>query len=138
MSSGLPAVAAVAQPSAVGWIVGVVACGYQLAPAEGPVVGVSAGLTAGLAVPVVLFGAHALRVTGQDARSEPGVVCLAVAALGAGAAGSFGLGLVLGAAATGREFGAASDGADGEGSARGHGVGSQGWMVLSHAWAMRR
>ncbi|MEV7358193.1 hypothetical protein [Kitasatospora sp. NPDC091276] len=102
-------------------VVWVVAGGGQLAAGQRPVVGVLAWLAAGLPVAVGLVGAHALRVAPEDTGAEAGTVLLAVAALGPGATGAVGLGLVSGAAAAGGEVGAAGDGANGEYATSGHG-----------------
>lgn len=63
------------------WVVGVQASGNQGPPAERPVVGMHARLTARLAVPVLLVGAHAARVTDKDSRTEALLVLLTVAPL---------------------------------------------------------
>ena len=53
----------------------------ELAPAEWPVVGVHAGLTARFTVVVRLVGAHALRIAGEDDGTEAGLVLAVVASL---------------------------------------------------------
>lgn len=53
----------------------------QLAPAEWPVVCVHAALAARRAVAVLLFGAHARWVAGEDGWAEAGLVPSAVASL---------------------------------------------------------
>lgn len=62
-------------------IVRVLALGDELAPAEWPVVGVHAGLAARCIVSVVLVGAHAAWVAGEDGWPEAALVLLAVASL---------------------------------------------------------
>lgn len=58
----------------------------EVAPAERPVVCVHGWLTAWLAVSVLDVGAHAAWIAGEDGRTEPGLVTLAVASLSCAAA----------------------------------------------------
>ena len=55
--------------------------GNQLAPAEWPVVGVHAGLSARFAVAVVLVDARTSWITGEDGWAEAGLVLAVVASL---------------------------------------------------------
>lgn len=95
----VPAVAGRTEPSTVGRIIWVLALRHELPSVEGPVVGMTGSLAARCCVTVVLVGADAARVAGEDAWPEPGLVALAVAALSCAASVLLCLAPVLGASA---------------------------------------
>jgi hypothetical protein len=126
-------VAGAAEAAAVPRVVGVEGGSCELASVEGPVVGVDAGLGAGVAVAVCLVCADTRWVLGEYATAEPLLVLAAVAALSGGAAALLCLTSVVFAAPAVGVLGAAGDGADGESSTSGHGDHAPGSTVVAYA-----